>query len=148
MNKNSLVKKRHIRKLITIILGPLILFLLWFLVNKLQIIDTFFLPSPQETLAKLFSLFVSQEILADVVVTLGRVSAAFFIACIVGIPTGLVLGSSKKVYTLFESTIDFFRSIPATALFPLFIIIFGIGDKSKIAVAALFILFGILTLIV
>src|SRR5690606_30147851 len=39
-------------------------------------------------------------------------------------------------YTSVEFLVDFFRSTPATAMFPLFLLIFGIGDLAKIAVAA------------
>ncbi len=35
-----------------------------------------------------------------------------------------------------EFIIDFFRSLPATAIFPLFLLIFGVNDSSKIAVAS------------
>jgi len=58
------------------------------------------------------------------------------IALIPGLPLGLFLGRSEKTYQSFEFIIDFFRSTPATALFPLFLLIFGIGDESKIALAA------------
>ncbi|MBV8851013.1 MAG: ABC transporter permease subunit [Methylobacteriaceae bacterium] len=51
-------------------------------------------------------------------------------------PLGIVIGSSRRVYRQIEFLIDFFRSTPATALFPLFMIIFGLGNLSKIAVAA------------
>ena len=46
------------------------------------------------------------------------------------------VGSSQRIYRSIEFLIDFFRSTPATALFPLFMIIFGLGELSKIAVAA------------
>ena len=44
--------------------------------------------------------------------------------------------ASEKLYRSVEFVVDFFRSTPATAMFPLFLLIFGIGDFAKIAVAA------------
>jgi NitT/TauT family transport system permease protein len=75
------------------------------------------------------------SLLSDVCYTFIRTTIGFIIACIIGIPFGLLMGYSKIIYNSFEFTINFFRNIPATALFPLFIIIFGIGEKSKIAIS-------------
>ncbi len=47
-----------------------------------------------------------------------------------------MLGSSDKLYRAVEFIIDFFRSTPASAMFPLFLVLFGVGEKTKIAVAA------------
>jgi NitT/TauT family transport system permease protein len=49
---------------------------------------------------------------------------------------GIVLGSDTRNYRSLEFAIDFFRSTPATAMFPLFLLIFGIGEESKVGVAA------------
>jgi len=46
------------------------------------------------------------------------------------------LGSFKDIYEYLEWFIDFFRSVPVSAMFPLFLIFFGFGDRSKIAMAA------------
>src|SRR5260370_10359433 len=53
-----------------------------------------------------------------------------------GIRVGILLGASEKVYRSVEFVVDFFRSTPASAMFPLFLVLFGVGDKTKISVAA------------
>src|SRR5205814_4892783 len=53
---------------------------------------------------------------------------------LVAVPAGLVLGRFPNLYRFIEFPVDFFRSIPSSALFFLFILFFGIGDASKIAV--------------
>jgi ABC-type nitrate/sulfonate/bicarbonate transport system permease component len=65
-----------------------------------------------------------------------RTAYAFLIAAVVGIPIGVILGSNPAIYRSTEVVIDFFRSTPATALFPLFLLVFGIGEGSKVAIAA------------
>lgn len=117
-------------------MGPIILIIIWAVVSQFQLIDTFFLPDPFTTIGKLFQLLISGEIIDDLIATLGRVILAFTIALVIGLPLGLFLGISEKIYRSFEFIIDFFRSTPATALFPLFLLVFGITDMSKIAVAA------------
>ena len=48
----------------------------------------------------------------------------------------IVLGAKAAIYRSVEFIVDFFRSTPATALFPLFLLLFGLWDLAKIAVAA------------
>ena len=117
-----------------IFVGPIIILIIWWLVTTLGLVDTLFLVSPQVAFVKLWNLLSSGEILPDLWVTLLRMLFGFAISMAIGIPTGLLLGSSKKLYSYFEFVIDFFRSLPATALFPLFMLVFGIGDAAKIAV--------------
>jgi len=58
------------------------------------------------------------------------------IAILAGVPIGIVLVAKAAIYRTLEFLVDFFRSTPATALFPLFLLLFGLGDFAKIAVAA------------
>lgn len=119
-----------------ILIGPACLIALWAIVARLHLVDSFFLPGPFTTIGKLVEIIWNGVIVPDLFATLGRVGIAFAVALVIGLPTGLFLGSSEKVYRSVEFAIDFFRSTPATALFPLFLLVFGITDASKVAVAA------------
>ena len=72
----------------------------------------------------------------DFLATVFRTLQAFAIAALIGIPVGVALGSSRAVYDSVEFVIDFFRSTPASALIPLFLLLFGLSDTNKIAIAA------------
>jgi NitT/TauT family transport system permease protein len=61
---------------------------------------------------------------------------AFFVSAVIGVPLGVMLGSSERLYRSVEFLVDFFRSTPSSALIPLFMLIFGITDTNKIAIAA------------
>ena len=113
---------RKIRK--EVFIGPLIMIALWFLISKLKIVDPFFFPGPVETIQELVRLGLEGTIIKDTAITMERTAIAFFIAGSIGVPLGLLLGSSRRTYECFEGVIDFFRSIPATAMFPLFMILF------------------------
>ena len=65
-----------------------------------------------------------------------RTISSTAIAAVIAIPLGILLGSSEKLYRSVEFLIDFFRSTPASAMFPLFLVLFGVGDRTKISVAA------------
>ncbi len=120
----------------SVFLGSLILLALWFLVTTTGIIDRLFLPSPLAVFHKLYLMMVSFEIFGDLWASLWRTTVGFLIGSVVGAAIGLIMGYYKKVYELMEFPVDFFRSIPATALFPLFIVIWGLGDKIKIFITA------------
>lgn len=117
-----------------IIIGPIILLLIWWVVTSFNLVNPLFLSNPGETFIKFFQLIQTGKILPDLWATFYRTLISFGIAAFIGIPIGLILGSSKKVYSSLELVIDFFRSLPATALFPLFLLVFGIGDVAKIAI--------------
>ena len=68
--------------------------------------------------------------------TVIRTFTAIAVAAVIAIPLGIVLGSSERLYRSVEFVIDFFRSTPASAMFPLFLVIFGVGNATKIYVAS------------
>lgn len=122
------------RKLIYFI-GPLTILGLWWLVGVFKIIDPLYLPALPDVLKSFVAIFSSDGLL-HLWSTLYRTLWGFALAGLLAIPFGILLGSSKKIYSSVEFIIDFFRSLPAPALFPLFLLFFGIGDAAKIAVAA------------
>src|SRR5262249_15389737 len=91
------------------------------------------LPSPFATLADTWKNIASGAMTRDVLQTLLRVSYAFAIAAALGVPIGIVLGANENIYRSLEFVIDFFRSTPATAMFPLFLLPFALGDFPKIS---------------
>ena len=118
------------------VLGPLALMLIWSFVHATGLVTSKLLPSPLLTIEAVLSNLWSGGLAFDLCQTVLRTLQAFGIAALVGVPLGIVIGSDQRIYRSIEFVIDFFRSTPATALFPLFMIIFGLGDFAKIAVAA------------
>lgn len=114
-------------------LGPIILLLLWFLLTITKAVDPFFLPSPVKVGRQMVVLLSAASTYEHLLKTLYRMMAGYSLAVTIGIPLGIVLGYWEKIYESVEFIIDFFRSFPATAMFPLFMLAFGIGDGSKIA---------------
>ncbi|MFK7966610.1 MAG: ABC transporter permease [Burkholderiaceae bacterium] len=116
--------------------GPLALIALWWAAYAWQLVDANLLPSPFSTLADTAMNIANGGMLVDFGNTLSLVVQSFLIAALVGVPLGILLGVNASIYRATEFLIDFFRSTPATAMFPLFLLLFGLGDFSKIAVAA------------
>jgi ABC-type nitrate/sulfonate/bicarbonate transport system permease component len=118
------------------LVGPLLLFGLWQLMISAHWIKPVLLPPPGDTLVHLAGTFASGSIYPDLWATIFRTLSAFGIAVALGVPLGVVLGSAEAAYRSVEFLIDFFRSTPSSALIPLFLLIFGITDVNKIAIAS------------
>lgn len=124
------------RHLLRLAVGPALLLLIWWLAFAGNLVNNDLLPSPFATLADTAVAIAEGDMVHDFTQTLIRVCYSIGIAIVLGLPVGIVLGSSKKLYQSVEFLVDFFRSMPATAMFPLFLLLFGLGDIAKIAVAA------------
>lgn len=111
------------------------LVVVWAAVAALQIVPAIVLPSPA-SVVRAVPKMLQERLLADIGLTLARVLGALAIACVFGIPLGLYLGYRKGVYQVIESPLHALRSVPASALFPLFLIVIGVGEKSIVALAA------------
>ena len=116
-------------------LGPAAVLFLWFLCTVTGLVSPLFLPSPVEVFHSLISLLVSGRLAKDILWTSYRMFVGFGISVIIGLPLGLVMGYSRSAYASLEFLVDFLRSIPALALFPLFMLVLGIGDTAKIGIA-------------
>jgi NitT/TauT family transport system permease protein len=117
------------------VVGVLGLLALWSGAVHGGFVDPVLLPSPRAAFDALWS-GLSGKLGWDLMRTVQRTVWAILIAAVIGIPLGIVLGSSVRLYRALEFVIDFFRSIPASAMFPLFLVLFGVGDETKISVAA------------
>ena len=123
---------RHVRP----VLGVAVLLGIWWAVAYAEVIDPVLLPTPGETLVAMVHALLHGTLAHDLVRTLWRTVLSFLIGCAFAIPLGVLLGSTEGLYRSVEFPIEFFRATPASSLFPLFLIIFGIGDSTKVAVGA------------
>lgn len=117
------------------LIGPLAFLLLWWGVSASHVVRSVLLPSPVDTLAYLVDALFHGTLAADTMATITRTMVAFVIGAVLGVPLGVAFGSSERLYRSVEFLVDFFRSTPASALIPLFILFFGITDLNKIAIA-------------
>jgi len=116
--------------------GVAVLLAVWSLAVWARVVDPVLLPSPLATFRALWIGMTSGKLGADFLKTVERTIYSTAIAAVIAIPLGILLGSSERLYRSVEFLIDFFRSTPASAMFPLFLVLFGVGDRTKIAVAA------------
>ena len=123
--------------------SPLLLLLAWELVVRGGIADSRFFPAPTAVFAELVELARSGELLADLAWTAQRVAIGFVLGAVPGILLGLALGLSPVLNAFLRPIIAAIYPIPKVALFPLVMMMFGLGETSKWVIVALAVFFQV-----
>ncbi len=118
------------------IIGVIGFIALWYLAVVVEVVDPVLLPDPVDAARAVWTGMTGGSLLDDFLRTVERTTYSIVIAAVIAIPLGILLGSSERLYRSVEFVIDFFRSTPASAMFPLFLVVFGVGDETKILVAS------------
>jgi ABC-type nitrate/sulfonate/bicarbonate transport system permease component len=108
---------------------------LWELVCRLGWISPLLLAAPHDIVLWLGTHLTSISLWIDILVTTRRVCLAFVLSAAIGIPLGMAMGYFPVLEKILTLPVDFCRSIPATALFPLFLIFFGSNEGPRVAAA-------------
>lgn len=107
----------------------------WFLAAQLRLVDPLFLPGPIEVFDTAVELaqdgYRQVSLWMHIAVSVGRALFAFFIATVVGVPLGLLMGRLPVFGAVLDPFVQFLRPLPKLALIPLVIVWFGIGEFSK-----------------
>jgi len=106
------------------------------------LLKTHTIPSPLETLVYFVS--VPFVLLKHAGASVLRVSAAVGISLVLGIPAGLLLGVNRTCKRLFSPLLYFIYPIPKIAFLPVFMLLFGLGNTSKIMLILFIIVFQIM----
>lgn len=89
-------------------------------------------PGPLKVFKGLYELIANGTLIKHSVASLFRVTVGFYLAILLGIPTGVILGRIQSVYSFLNPMIQFLRPISPLAWIPLAMLWFGIGDKPAI----------------
>ncbi len=106
---------------------------LWYLGTADWGISRILLPNPVNVWAELKDILASGEYLPDLRVTLTELAVAFAISCTAGITLGFLISRSQYLIKVFEPLLAGFYSGPVILFLPLYVLFFGLGPGSKIA---------------
>ncbi len=112
------------------------LILLWYLAANRWGVNRLLLPDPVAVADNFIDIVLSGEYIDDLKVTLGELVAAFAIAVTCGITTGYVISRSRYATAVFEPMFASLYAIPIILFLPLYVLFFGLGPASKIAIGA------------
>ncbi|GGS71109.1 hypothetical protein GCM10010156_32500 [Planobispora rosea] len=104
----------------------------WEALPRLGVVDAVFVPPLSEILAAWYDLLLSGQLLDHFQASLIRSLSGFGLAIVLAIPLGLAIGWYRPVAEFLSPVLELFRNTSAVALLPVFILIFGLGETSKI----------------
>ena len=117
-------------------LSPLVVLSLWEACARLGIADVRFFPAPTNILYVMGSMILSGELLLNLKVSLIRVLMGMAVGGIPALAIGLAMGLYRPLRAAFDPLISATYPIPKSTLLPLFLLIFGLGESSKVAMVA------------
>ncbi|MEJ2038318.1 MAG: ABC transporter permease [Desulfosarcinaceae bacterium] len=109
-----------------------ILLILWEILSRVSGWSADIFPDPIAVASSLVELIVNGTMLRHTIASLYRVTAGFYMAIILGIPLGIILGRMESIRFLINPLIQFLRPISPLAWIPLAMLWFGIGDPPAI----------------
>ncbi len=126
------------------ILSPIVFLLIWEAVVRLGQVNELFLPAPISVLRTGLAMMLDGRLPWAVWVSLVRVLEGFLLGSLGGIILGLLVGWFRLVEDVVDPLVAGLYPIPKSALFPLFILWFGLGDTSKVVTILIGVVFLVL----
>ena len=115
--------------------------LLWQVAVVEEWVEPLYAAGPAETLTRLWVLLGESAFYTNLRVTLGEAVGGWVLGSVLGLVLGLALGRWTRVAAVFDPFFTFVNATPKIALAPFFILWFGIGQTSKVVLAATIVLF-------
>ncbi|HKF08793.1 MAG TPA: ABC transporter permease [Xanthobacteraceae bacterium] len=112
------------------------LLVLWYLATTRWRVSPLLLPNPLVVLRDFWSILITGEFIGDLRVTLTEFVSAFGIAASLGLLFGYLIGRSQYRIQIFEPLFAGIYSVPIILFLPLYVLLFGLGPASKIALGA------------
>ena len=115
----------------------LIALVVWEILALSGAVSRLFFPPPSSILAVFWKLIISGKIWPHLGATIGRLTLGFCTGGLIGLLLGITMGWSSRLRNIADPIIAALHPIPKIAIFPLIMIIFGIGEASKIVAVAI-----------
>jgi ABC-type nitrate/sulfonate/bicarbonate transport system permease component len=107
---------------------------LWYVATNYWGVSRVLLPEPVAVFRQFVDILTSGEFVDDLKITLGEVAVAFMLSSTAGLTLGYLISRSQYAIRVFEPLFAGIYSIPIILFLPLYVLIFGLGPASKIAI--------------
>jgi NitT/TauT family transport system permease protein/taurine transport system permease protein len=125
LSQNGLLRSLALSS-VSLVIG----FLSWQVLSTF-VFNPFLIPPPLEVLRTAIPMLMSGEIATDVAISMSRVLVGFVAGSAIGIMLGVLLGRVRWLHDLLDPIIELLRYLSPTAMIPIAVIWFGIGELSK-----------------
>ncbi|MCW2823326.1 MAG: transporter permease [Aeromicrobium sp.] len=126
------------------IAGIVALAVIWEVAPRTGVVDPHFVPPLSEVLDAWWGLVQSGELWTHLRASLVRSGVGFGLAVLLAIPLGAAVAWYSLLRDVATPVLEIFRNTAALALLPVFVLILGIGETSKIAIVLFACFFPIL----
>lgn len=116
----------------------------WEVAPRIGLVDRTFLPEFSVVAKALVDLAESGQLWEHISASLGRALRGFAIAVVFAVPLGILIGWYRPLAQYLSPVLELFRNTAALALLPVFVLILGIGETSKVALVTYACIFPIL----
>jgi len=140
--QNFVVSVRS-RERILGIASPIALLVVWELAARAHLIDTRFFPAPSSVIAVLIEMLRSGELVTNTLVSLRRLALGTLVGGVPALVLGVVMGINRWVRAVVDPLVAATYPIPKSAILPLALLIFGLGEGSKIFMVAIGVFFPV-----
>jgi NitT/TauT family transport system permease protein len=124
--------------------SPVLLLALWEAAGRAGALDQRFFPAPSAIAGTFVALLQSGELVEHTRTSLGRIAIGFTVGAVPGLVLGIAMGLSRLVRAALKPVVGALYPVPKTAIFPLLLLVFGIGEPSKYAIVAIGVFFLVL----
>jgi NitT/TauT family transport system permease protein len=131
---------RPTQELLIATASPIGVLVIWQLLSNAGILDARYVPSPLRIVEAAVALSNTGELWRDIGASLYRLAIGFVLGSVPGIFIGISMGINRYLRAALDPLIAATYPIPKIAVLPLLMLVFGIGDGSKIAVVAISVL--------
>lgn len=115
--------------------GAILLFLsAWQFLSQFGVIDASIIPPFTKVIGAMVQGFADGSLLDNMLVSLQRSGIAFGAAVIVAVPLGLFMGTFRRFESFVDALLQLFRQTSALAIYPIFILLLGLGETSKVTI--------------
>ncbi|WP_243407521.1 ABC transporter permease [Frankia canadensis] len=111
-----------------------VLLVAWEVLPRAGVVDRVFLPPFSEVIDKWWEMLRDGDILAHTEASMKRTGSGFALAVVIALPLGLVIGWFPLAAEILSPLLELFRNTAPLALLPVFILILGLGESSKIGI--------------
>jgi ABC-type nitrate/sulfonate/bicarbonate transport system permease component len=125
------------------IASPIALLVVWEAAARLHFIDTRFFPAPSSVIAVLIEMLRSGELVTNTLVSLRRLALGTLIGGVPALVLGIAMGLNRWVRAALDPIVAATYPIPKSAILPLALLIFGLGEGSKIFMVAIGVFFPV-----
>src|SRR5262249_10499370 len=122
-------------------LVPVVFLVLWEIAARLKVIDVRLFPAPSSILVSMAEMTVDGNLLEQILATVSRIAIGSLIGIVVGVGLGLAMGYYRLLGPAFGPTLSSLYALPKIAIFPLLLVIFGLGETPRVLVVAISVFF-------